>query len=70
MLAWGAFRLDGRTTHDITGMPRAKLPRLGGRIFFAEWFGAIEAESVLRYDDPVAGLSRAEEALVLSTRRR
>jgi tetratricopeptide (TPR) repeat protein len=67
MLAWGAFRLDRPndarhywdTAHEIA-------QALGGRIFFAEWFGAIEAEFVLRYGDPVEGLRRAEEALELS----
>jgi len=67
MLAWGAFRLDRPNdaqhywdaAHEIA-------QALGGRIFFAEWFGAIEAEFVLRYGDPVEGLRRAEEALELS----
>jgi tetratricopeptide (TPR) repeat protein len=67
MLAWGAFRLDQPNearhywdaAHEIA-------QALGGRIFFAEWFGAIEAEFVLRYGDPAEGLRRAEEALVLS----
>jgi class 3 adenylate cyclase/tetratricopeptide (TPR) repeat protein len=67
MLAWGAFRLDQPNdarhywdaAHEIA-------QALGGRIFFAEWFGAIEAEFVLRYGDPVEGLRRAEEALKLS----
>ena len=67
MLAWGAFRLDRpedarhywQAAHEIA-------QALGGRIFFAEWFGAIEAEFVLQYDDAVAGLRAAEEALVLS----
>ncbi len=67
MLAWGAFRL---------GQPNEARPywneaheiakALGGRIFFAEWFGAIEAEFVLQYDDPATGLRAAQEALVLS----
>ncbi len=67
MLAWGSFRLDRpddarhywQEAHEIA-------QALGGRIFFAEWFGAIEAEFVLHSGDPVAGLRRAEEALVLS----
>jgi tetratricopeptide (TPR) repeat protein len=67
MLAWGAFRLqrpdDAR--HYWTAA-RDIARALGGRIFFAEWFGAIEAEFVLQYENPGAGLRRAEEALVLS----
>jgi hypothetical protein len=67
MLAWGSFRLDRlddarhywQAAHEIA-------QALGGQIFFAEWFGAIEAEFVLHNGDPVAGLRRAEEALVLS----
>jgi tetratricopeptide (TPR) repeat protein len=67
MLAWGAFRLEQPNearhywdaAHEIA-------QALGGRIFFAEWFGAIEAEFVLHCGDPVEGLRRAEEALQLS----
>jgi tetratricopeptide (TPR) repeat protein len=67
MLAWGAFRLDRpneaqhywQAAHEIA-------QSLGGRIFFAEWFGAIESEFVLHSGDAVAGLRRAEEALALS----
>jgi class 3 adenylate cyclase/tetratricopeptide (TPR) repeat protein len=67
MLAWGAFRLNQpdearhywNAAHEIA-------KALGGRIFFAEWFGAVEAEFVLKCGDPVEGLRRAEEALVLS----
>jgi class 3 adenylate cyclase/tetratricopeptide (TPR) repeat protein len=67
MLAWGAFRLDRPDdARHYWNAAREIAQALGGRIFFAEWFGAIEAEFVLRYDDPVAGLRRAEEALVLS----
>lgn len=67
MLAWGAFRLDRPDDarhywHESHEIAKA----LGGRIFFAEWFGAIEAEFVLQYGDAVAGLRAAEEALALS----
>ncbi|MEY2489671.1 MAG: hypothetical protein QOC70_1613, partial [Verrucomicrobiota bacterium] len=67
MLAWGAFRLDRpEDARHYWNAAREIAQALGGRIFFAEWFGAIEAEFVLQYDDPVAGLRRAEEALILS----
>jgi class 3 adenylate cyclase/predicted ATPase len=67
MLAWGTFRLDQPdesrhywdAAHEIA-------QALGGRIFFAEWFGSIEAEFVLRYGDRAEGLRRAEQALELS----
>ena len=67
MLAWGAFRLDRPDDarhywHESHEIAKA----LGGRIFFAEWFGAIEAEFVLQYGDAVTGLRAAEEALALS----
>lgn len=67
MLAWGAFRL-GRPddARHYWNAAREIAQALGGRIFFAEWFGAIEAEFVLQYDDPVTGLRRAKEALVLA----
>lgn len=67
MLAWGAFRLDrpGDARHYWQAANEIA-QALGGRIFFAEWFGAIEAEFVLHGGDAVAGLRRAEEALVLS----
>ena len=66
-LAWGALRL---------GKPDESLPywaaaheiakALGGRLLFAEWFAAVEAEALLESGDPEAGLRRAEEALALS----
>jgi hypothetical protein len=67
MLAWGSFRLDRpddarhywQAAHEIA-------QALGGNIFFAEWFAAIEAEFVLHNGDVAAGLRRAEEALALS----
>ena len=67
MLAWGAFRLnqpDEARHYWNAAYEIAKA--LGGRIFFAEWFGAVEAEFVVKCGDPVEGLRRAEEALVLS----
>ena len=67
MLAWGAFRLDRPSESQPYWNEAHEIAKaLGGRIFFAEWFGAIEAEFVLQYDDPAAGLRRGEEALVLS----
>lgn len=67
LIAWGTFRLGHpkeaspywAAAHEISNA-------LGARLFFAEWFGAIEAESVLNCGDPVAGLRKAEEALALS----
>lgn len=66
-LAWGIFR---------SGEPNESLPywaaaheiakSLGGRLIFAEWFGAIEAEALIEAGNPASGLRRAEEALVLS----
>ena len=65
MLAWGAFRLDrpddARHYWNAARYPGSRRPNI-----FVEWFGAIEAEFVLQYDDPVTELSRAEEALILS----
>jgi tetratricopeptide (TPR) repeat protein len=67
MLAWGSFRLgQPNDARHYWQASREIAKALGGRIFFAEWFGAIEAEFILRYDDPVAGLRAAEEALALS----
>ena len=67
MLAWGAFRLDQPDEARYHwGAAREIAQALGGRIFFAEWFGAIEAEFVLHNGDPVEGLRRAEEARLLS----
>ena len=67
MLAWGAFRLDQpNEARHYWDAAREIAQALGGRIFFAEWFGAIEAEFVLHCGDPVEGLRRAEEALKLS----
>ena len=67
LIAWGTFRL-GRPEEASAYWAAAHqiASALGTRLFFAEWFGAIEAESVLNCGDPVAGLRKAEEALVLS----
>ncbi|MEY2479339.1 MAG: hypothetical protein QOI04_266 [Verrucomicrobiota bacterium] len=67
MLAWGAFRLgQPKEARHYWNAAKEIAKALGGRLFFAEWFGAIEAEFVLKSGDPLEGLRRAEEALVLS----
>ena len=67
MLAWGAFRLgqpneSRRYWDEAHDLAKA----LGGRVFFAEWFAAVEAEFVVKAGDAVEGLRKAEEALSLS----
>jgi tetratricopeptide (TPR) repeat protein len=67
LMAWGAFRLGQLDESRRYWVEAHDLARaLGGRVFFAEWFGATEAEFVVKSGDAVEGLRRAEEALVLS----
>ncbi len=67
MIAWGTFRLgQPNEAQPYWAAAREIAKALGGRLFFAEWFGAIEAESVLDCGDSLVGLRRAEDALALS----
>ena len=67
MIAWGTFRLGQPSeASPYWAAAREIAKALGGRLFFAEWFGAIEAESVLNCGDSLAGLGKAEEALALA----
>lgn len=66
-LAWGIFRM-GLASDSLPYWATAReiAKALGGRLLFAEWFGAIEAEALVESGNAAAGLRRAEEAFVLS----
>ena len=66
-IAWGTFGLGNPQEARPYWAAAAEAAKpLGGRLLLAEWFAAIEAESLVEAGDPAAGLGRAKEALALA----
>jgi tetratricopeptide (TPR) repeat protein len=65
--AWATTGL-GKPHESLSYWAAAKeaATALGGRLLLGEWFAALEAESLIDAGDPVTGLRRAQEALLLS----
>jgi tetratricopeptide (TPR) repeat protein len=66
-IAWATTGL-GNACESLTYWAAAKeaAKALGGRLLLGDWLAALEAESLIDAGDPVTGLRRAQEALLLS----
>ena len=66
-IAWATTGL-GNARESLTYWAAAKeaAKALGGRLLLGDWLAALEAESLIDAGDPVTGLRRAQEALLLS----
>jgi class 3 adenylate cyclase/tetratricopeptide (TPR) repeat protein len=68
LLAWGTIRLEKPSESLLYWAAAHEIVKAsgGGRLLFAEWFTAIEAETLLEAGETEAGLRKAEEALTFA----